>query len=250
VAWQLSATAVVEANEWTFSPSLNVYAQAQRRPITWLGSRGGRITASTPAAATYGLPMTITGLAEERFRAACIGCDSTSPSPSRRVVLHARRDASSPWVGVTSGMSDSQGRFAFQVVAPGTRQYRVALLGVPYPQSSIIYVGATSSATTTITRTRVLSSRFLDPTAVRGQKVTARLWVSPASAVTAYLQRWTGKAWIGVKEVKLTKGVGQYTFTAVIRGTVPYRYVIPGTKAPNGLPVAGVITAPFYLSTR
>jgi hypothetical protein len=249
LAWQVSSTAVVEANEWTFSPSLNIYALAYKRPIGWLGSRGGRVTASTPAVATYGLPMTITGLAEERVHLACWNdeCDHTYPSPSRRVVLHARRDASSPWVGVTSGLSDSQGRFAFRVTAPGTRQYRVALLGVPYPQSSITYVGATSSPTTTITKTRVLSARFLDPTATYGQKVTAHLWVSPASNATATLQRWTGTAWTGLKNVQLVNGVGNYTFTAVRRGTTAHRFWVPGTKAPNGLPVASTYTQAFNL---
>lgn len=250
VPWSLSSTAVVEANEWTFWFSASVYAQEGKRPITWLSSRGGRVTASTPAVATYGLPMTITGLTEERHRTSCSACDAIGPSPGRKVVLHARRNALSPWVGVTSTTSDSQGRFVLRVAAPGTRQHRVALLGVPYPQSSIIRVGATSSAAITMTKTRVLASRFLDPTAVRGQKVTAHLSISPSSAVTAYLQRWTGKAWIGVKEVKLARGVGQYTFTAVIRGTVPYRYVVRGSNVPNGLPVAGVITAPFHLTTR
>jgi hypothetical protein len=53
-------------------------------------------------------------------------------------------------------------------------------------------IAPTSAPKTTTTKTRVLSSRFLDPTAIRGQQVTAHLWVSPASAVTATLQRWTG----------------------------------------------------------
>ena len=93
----------------------------------------------------------------------------------------------------------------------------------------------------------MLSARFLDPTATYGQKVTAHLWVSPASNSTATLQRWTGTAWTGVKSVRLVNGAGSYTFTAVRRGTTAYRYWIASARAPNGLPVASTYTPTFTL---
>ena len=71
--------------------------------------------------------------------------------------------------------------------------------------------------------------------------------MSPASNTTATLQRWTGTVWTGVKNVKLANGVGNYTFTAIRRGTTAYRFWVPGAKAPSGLPVASTYTPTFNL---
>ena len=52
-----------------------------------------------------------------------------------------------------------------------------------------------------------------------------------------------------MKWVYLTHGIGSYTFTAIQRGTVGYRFVIPASTTSSGLPVGGATTAPFYLTT-
>jgi len=65
------------------------------------------------------------------------------------------------------------------------------LLGEPYPKTAEALGGASSPTRTVTTQYRILSARFLDATAFYGQKVTARVSVSPASNTTGTLQRWT-----------------------------------------------------------
>ena len=51
---------------------------------------------------------------------------------------------------------------------------------------------------------------------------------------------------MNVKWVYLTQGTGSYTFTATTRGVVGWRFVIPASISPAGLPVAGLSSGPFY----
>ncbi len=92
----------------------------------------------------------------------------------------------------------------------------------------------------------MLSARFDDPFVSVGDHVTARLRMAVRSQVRSTLQRWNGSAWISVKWVFLTQGTGSYTFTATTRGVVGWRFVIPATISPAGLPVAGISSGPFY----
>jgi hypothetical protein len=186
------------------------------------------------------------------------GCDFASCFPfkvaaaGRQIVLHARNSSTGPWYPVTSTTTDAAGLFRMAVTAPGTREYRVLALGTSWrPGRTRPATAGKMTAPKRITAvTRTVTAGFVDSTATRGQKVTAKLQVLPAGSQRATLQRWTGTAWVGLKWVYLAGGVGSYTFTAVQPGTVAYRYVVPASVAPNGLPVAATTTKPFYLSTK
>jgi hypothetical protein len=211
------------------------------------------LTSHVPSVATYSLPMTITGTVQ-RAGEDCnhLECrPSAEPDRGRRVVLHGRNSAAGAWYAVTSTKTDANGVFRLPVIAPGTRHYRVLALGTSRRNGGGFPVaGDMSGPTATTTQTRVVSARFDDATATRGQRVTARLKVAPGGNQRATLQRRTGSAWVDLKWVHLVRGVGSYTFAAVQPGTASYRYIVPDSLAPTGLPVAAAASRPFDLRTR
>jgi hypothetical protein len=170
----------------------------------------------------------------------------STPSPGRRVVLQGRNTTTSAWYTVTSTLSGTGGTYRFSVHSPGTRQYRVLVTGVSKPPSSDAKAAGVSAVVRTVAVNRVVSARFDDPYVKVGQRVTARLTMAVPSRVRTTLQRWNGSTWVNVKYVYLTRGTGSYTFTATRRGVVGWRFVIPATTAPSGLPVAGTSSKPFY----
>jgi hypothetical protein len=174
------------------------------------------------------------------------GSVTAGGDPNSLVILQGRAGGSDPWYTVGSTRSDSAGRYRFSIPAPGTRQYRLVTPDVSGLHPTF---GFTDVARTTVTTYRLLSAKFLDPTATYRQKVTAYVRVSPAAAPRATLQRWTGSAWAGVKSVQLSRGIGSYTFTAVQRGTTAYRFVVPSTTY-AGRPITGITTTTFRLTTR
>jgi hypothetical protein len=243
---------VANDNEWRPVSNDSGWRSVATAEADARGLPGTRLSASVPRAGTYSLPIAVTGRVTNRVIVSCMGgCDVADVlGAGRRVVLHARNTPSSPWYAVTTATSDADGLFRILVKAPGTRQYRVLVLGVPWPnaQQGGAQAGAMTAPVASITVTRVVSARFTDPYAYGGQKVTAALRVLPAGTQRATLQRWTGTRWVDMKWVYLRAGLGSHTFTAVQRGVVGYRYVIPAGTA-GGLPVEGTTTAPFYLKT-
>ena len=212
------------------------------------------LTASLPGAATYSLPMPSSG----SLVVVVPMCDRLSctymrvPAAGRQVVLQARNTSTGSWYAVTSTTTDAKGLFRIAVTAPGTREYRVLALGTSWrPGGTRPATAGKMTAPKRITAvTRAVTAGFVDSTATRGQKVTAKLQVLPGGTQRATLQRWTGTAWVGLKWVYLAGGVGSYTFTAIQPGTVAYRYVVPASVAPNGLHVAATTTKAFFLSTK
>jgi len=170
----------------------------------------------------------------------------STPSPGRRVILQGRNATTSAWYTVTSTLSGTGGTYRFSVHSPGTRQYRVLVTGASKPPSADAKAAGVSRVVRTVSVNRVLSARFDDPYVRVGQRVTARLTMAVPSRVRTTLQRWNGATWVNVKYVYLTRGTGSYTFTATRHGVVGWRFVIPSTTAPTGLPVAGTSSKPFY----
>jgi len=218
------------------------------------------VRASIPGEVAYGTSTVITGDAREA-RATCdmTHCsESQYPSENRLVLLQAR-DSSGIWYLVTSTRTDAQGRYRIVAAAPGSRSFQVVLPETrvrdsnggtvlrtinQYPEPGVL--GQLSRV-----YTRVLSARFLDPTAVYGQKVTAYLAVSPALRQRATLQyRDSAGVWRSMKWVYLSAGKGSYTFTAVRRGTTAYRFILPPVRISDEWRVDGVVTAPFSLTVR
>jgi hypothetical protein len=223
-------------NEWGFA-----YSDVRRIDFEKI------VGLSIPSAVDYGKPAIIRG-GLERWQQACDPgpCWSMPWSDAQRtVVLQARTNASSPWYVVGSTRTDSNGAFSIAPPTLGTRQYRVV---VPDLDNQIGFgFGVASGAVTTLAKPQV-SGRFLDPTVKYGQKVTAHVSIAPPANVRSTLQRWDGKAWRDLKWVNLTKGVGNYTFTATQRGRYAYRFLIPAfTYA--GRPLTWQVSANFVLTT-
>ncbi|TDU84295.1 hypothetical protein EV138_6766 [Kribbella voronezhensis] len=184
------------------------------------------VRALIPAAADYGTLTTITGTIE-RWKQACDPgpCWSMPMSEDPRpVVLQARATTASAWYTVGSTKTDAVGNFKISPPTLGSRQYRIVVPDF-FNHEGFGY-GLVSNTVTTAARPRV-SGRFLDPTAGYGQKVTAHVAIAPPASVPSTLQRWDGTAWRNLKYVQLTKGAGNYTFTATQRGRVAYRFLVP-----------------------
>lgn len=211
---------------------------------------GTGLRATVPSAASYGSQITVSGVVSA-INTQCEGagaiCSSVSTAdPGHRVVVQARKDATSAWTSVGSTTSGSTGAYSVRISASGTRQYRAVAVNQDFGLS--LRVGTASAPTTTRVSTRVLSAGFADSTVTYGAKVTARVSVSPAVQQRATLQRRDlAGVWRAVKWVYLKAGKGSYTFTATQRGSSYYRFAVPGSTV-NGLAVDGVATAALRLA--
>jgi hypothetical protein len=201
-----------------------------------------------PTTATYGQLTVIKGLIQRWMQACDPGpCfEQPLPEPSRTVVLQARASSTSPWYVVGSTRSTSTGAFTISPPTWGTRQYRIVVPDV-YTDAQGLGVGVVSSAVTTVARPKV-SASFADSTAYYGQKVTARVNITPSADVRTTLQRWDGTAWRNLKWVYTGKGAGSFTFSAVQRGKVSYRFVVPAFTW-SGWPLTSAVSPTIVLST-
>jgi hypothetical protein len=229
-----------DRSEWT--------ANSASKGLALDYERFGPVT--TPASTTYGQPTVITGQIERLSRFCDPGpCwEMVVGEPPRPVVLQARNTTGSPWYVVGSVQSQTFGRFRFDPIARGTREYRIV---VPDQLGNASYgfafgIGAIGPAATTLTRPRVLAS-FADPTLKLGQPARARISVSPAVNVRTTLQRWDGTAWRDLKWVYLTSGWGDYTFAATQRGSYAYRFLVPSFTY-GGLPLTWQVSPTFVLT--
>jgi hypothetical protein len=238
---------VVAVNEWGFiSPGVE-------QGNVW----DTTVHATVPTTSTYGQTYVVTGtITSDPW--SCYGhppaCGPLSgppayhstPSAGRKVYLQARSGPGGAWSTVDSAISASNGAFRLAVRSPGTRDYRLEVLGVFKPPSADAKAAELTAPVRAVARNRVVSARFDDPYIAVGQHVTARLTMAVHSSVRSTLQRWTGSSWVDVKWVYLSEGTGSYTFTATRRGVVGWRFVIPATTSPEGYPVAGTSSGPFY----
>ncbi|WP_143465885.1 hypothetical protein [Kribbella sp. ALI-6-A] len=205
--------AVVPARSRPYSVAViaeNVWGESNRRLFTFEqpAITGGAI----PASAAYGHMLTVSG----------------SVGGQHLVALQARDSASKPWVTLTSRYGDpGAGTFRLQAPSPGTRQYRL-YLPARKDQDSAALAYATG-VTTSLTRHSIGYAKFSANVVTLGQSVTAGLYIAPETGIRTTLQRWNGKAWVGVKDIVLSKGRGAYTFKTTARGTTAYRFFVPST---------------------
>jgi hypothetical protein len=200
-----------------------------------------------PTTATYGQLTVIKGRIERWMQACDPGPCFEQPwtEAPRTVVLQARANSTSPWYVVGSTRSTSTGAFTISPPTWGTRQYRIVVPDVYTSEG--LGVGIASGAVTTVARPKVTAS-FNDSTAYYGQKVTARVGLTPKANVRTTLQRWDGTAWRNLKWVYTSSGTGSYTFTAVQRGRVSYRFVVPAFGW-YGWPLASQVSPTIVLTT-
>jgi hypothetical protein len=208
-----------------------------------------RFTSLTiPTTATYGQLTVIKGVIQRLSQACDPGPCWSEPwtEASRTVVLQGRANSTSAWYVVGSTRSTSTGAFTISPPTWGTRQYRIVVPDVYTSEG--LGVGVTSGAVTTVAKPKVTAS-FNGSTAYYRQKVAARVGLNPKANVRTTLQRWDGTAWRNVKWVYTSSGAGSYTFTAIQRGKVSYRFVVPAFSW-YGWPVASQVSPTIVLTTR
>ncbi|MEV6282947.1 hypothetical protein [Kribbella sp. NPDC051770] len=170
--------------------------------------KGGAI----PNSAAYGKMLTVSG---------------TTGNGQQHIALQARDSASRPWVTLTSTYSGFDGVFRLQAPSPGARQYR--LYAPAWKRQDRVALEYATGVTTSLTRHSIGTAKFSANVVGLGQSVTASLSIAPATGVRTTLQRWNGKAWVGVKDIILSQGRGSYTFKTAARGTTAYRFFVPST---------------------
>ncbi|MGC4940195.1 hypothetical protein [Kribbella sp. DT2] len=205
--------AVVKARPRPYYVSVraeNLWGPSNTRAFTFdqTAITGGAI----PSSAAYGHLLTVSG---------------TTGNVQQHIALQARDSASKPWVTLTSTYSGFDGVFRLQAPSPGARQYR--LLAPAWKRSDAAALEYATGVTTSLTRHSIATAKFSANVVTLGQNVTATLAIAPATNVRTTLQRWNGKAWVGVKDLILAQGKSSYTFKTTARGTSAYRFFIPST---------------------
>lgn len=174
-------------------------------------------------------------------------CSIATTTQSGQVVLQARNNASSPWVAVDTTPIGTDGRFRLGLGLPGTRQYRVVAQPMFHLDRATF---SAASAPVTVTARHRIEGVWSYPQNVRyGQRAQACLSASPPVNVRSLLQRWVGSRWVGVMYVDLRSGHGCRWFTSLIRGSVAYRFVLPGITY-GGRQIVSTVTPNFILRTR
>jgi hypothetical protein len=210
-----------------------------------------RLAASIPRSLVYGRGYLVTGGV---WAVRADTCEFGTPRlrveyGNDLVILQRRVNANSPWTTAGGGYADSRGRFRIAAVAAGTVQLRAWVPSQLVGATDSVAYGTATAPVTAVTRHRIDSARFLDHTAVYGQRVTASLDVAPDVNSWTMLQRWTGRAWVNVVRVPVRAGRASYPFTATRRGVTGWRFYLPAASY-NGRAVAATVTGSFILGVR
>lgn len=219
-----------------------------------------RVAIRVPGAAYYGAGLNVTGTATADtydHSGSPPHCALTSTAAPTTAVLQARRAATVPWAAVRAAGVPRSGQVAIGTTAIGSRQYRLVVPNQLIPPttsanaSSAAMYGSVSGAATLLVRTRTLGARFLDPSVPSGARASAFLAVTPGGSQRALLQyRTAAGQWRGLTYTTLSAGRGTATFTWLHRGTAAFRWYVPASLSPAGLPVAATFTPAFPLTVR
>jgi hypothetical protein len=210
-----------------------------------VGTMTGRFT--VPAQTTFGDYVRISTSLDEFFCTCAEQRDSSIP-----VLLQARPTATSAWTTVGRYTGGTASAFPTWITSVGGRQFR---LWVParkqLDQGSVRLTPASStSARTTTTLARFVTSGFNVTSARVGQMVKLTVDVRPGGTVKGALQRWDGKYWRSVLTVPITKGKAVMYVRAAGRGTTTsYRVAVPSMTY-YGLPILTTGSRSFKLTVR
>lgn len=221
----------------------------------WGTSNGAAVAADTTTTTALYPRLTVFSLATPirgrvtRNRVVChdgaCGVEAM-PGDGLPLVLQARTAEANPWAAVATTRAQAGGTFYFGPRSPGVRQYRV--VAATYTGSPWMAFGSISGSGVIGARVRVWTS-FSAPVARLRQQVTASVRVWPALNMRTTLQRWNGRGWVNVKYVAVRNGVGSYKFTALMRGSYGYRFVVPPVTY-AGRTITGYATRSMVLTTR
>ncbi|TDO52577.1 hypothetical protein EV643_102416 [Kribbella sp. VKM Ac-2527] len=209
------------------------------------------LTVTGPSSTPYGSALQLTGEVRYRYitmNAADVCKETSYLLPNEPLVLQGRNSSTSPWYVVGNLKTDVYGRYTATVKNPGGREYRVVR-----PDTSWIngfQYGAAASLTVRAT-TRLVSAKFVQPVISLGTRPQAYLWVDPAGTQKAALQfKNASGAWQGLTYKTLYAGRGLVSFPWNRRGSVQFRWWVPGSTTSTGLVVDPVYSSPFSLTVR
>lgn len=175
------------------------------------------LTASAPAAVSYGTKIAVSG---KLITAA------GTPVAGVRVALHQRPAGTTTWKYIVSTTTSSTGTAVFSYTPTVNSEFQL------YAPSSWSYLASVSPTVKTSVRWRV-SAAFDDSTITRGTTAKLRGAVAPVRAGTAVrLDRYVSGSWTLVGSTTVSS-TGTYVFVIIpnTAGTYTYRVRVPGTTS-------------------
>lgn len=139
------------------------------------------------------------------------------------------------WATYKTAKTNADGTFAFSVVQSGAYDYRVYFTGSP------VYTGAMSPVRYPITTQKVIIDSLATTNYDTGaMQAKARVFPTPPTGTTAYLQHWLAGKWqtIGSSTtagngvtISLTRPPSQMSYRVVVSARYPYGPGVSATKA-------------------
>jgi hypothetical protein len=227
--FQLRAT-----NEWSAVAGVEISVRTSATSV------------AVPTVARFGLPVQLRGRTVQQQ----VSCEESRCTAGRTttaglpLVVLAQSKPGGPWVTAGRGTTRAGGHFVVRAVMPGTRAYRVYAPAAS--RRGQLSTASMSTAATTRSLLQVSAGFVHGNVKHRNEVVTAAVTARPALTGRAIVQFWTGKAWVNVKAVPITRGRATVTFRATRPGAFAYRFFLPGTTY-AGRPVFGTATRSLVL---
>jgi hypothetical protein len=206
------------------------------------------LTTAAPAATQYGASVSLTGTLtvdvpyESGHPPYCT--PQPTPGSNATVVLQARSVGGTAWVEAGRTRTDAKGGYTFLSANRGVREYRVVSLASA-GGGFATYLGVSATKIVRAT-TRVMSAKFIKPVISYGATPQAYLWVEPTGTQKAALQfKNASGVWQGLGYKTLYAGKGLLQFPWHRRGTVQFRWWVPGYGGTDA-----TYTGPFSLTVR
>ncbi|GAB3937479.1 hypothetical protein GCM10029976_050570 [Kribbella albertanoniae] len=239
---QLSTITISSGNEWGTS--------AQTGPRVRVGiTRVDAPVNPTKVFGAHAVPMATV----HRFLCACAE-DLNPEIAGVGVDLQARPNSSAPWQVVKSNAGPVNTAIDLSDGLVGSRQYRVWV-----PENSWysnvnkqyeVMRPLSTAPRTSLTLSNFVKTGFVPSTAPVSATVKLNVEARPLVDKLAALQRWDGKQWRYVRDIKLIHGAASIPIRAAGRGTTTkYRILVPRIIY-KGLPIETTTSKPFTLTVR
>lgn len=138
------------------------------------------------------------------------------------------------WATYKTAKTNADGTFAFSVVQSGAYDYRAYFAGSP------VYTGALSPVRYPVTTQKVIFDSIVTTNNTTGaMRATGRVFPTPPTGTTVYLQHWLASKWQTVGSgktssnavtINLTRPASYLSYRLVVAGRYPYGPGISPTK--------------------